>query len=224
MPWQHFLCFFSVDSSAFMSLASRFPPKLSSTRKTYNGGGTKLVVKEPQVHILEPEENTEGDVKTLNQSVYDQSSVTIDSAGRVVISHSQSMVAQVRPQEPSNHTQQNFFNICRQTQDLMQKERQLDLGDQKDAVRNETNEVNSTPVKLKSRGQGKEKKDDFNWDNLRIKAQANGGQREKKENTMDCVDWYAVRRADVSEISDVIKERGMNNILAERIKVLSDYH
>ena len=446
---QHFLCSFSVDSSAFMCLAARYPQKSSSTCKTCNGEGTSLVVKEPQVHIVEPEENTEWDVKTSNQSVHDQSSMTIDiidhsgekeavncndscritssvislrdesnwrlsassqrkteereekscyervrtelndivssqssvissqisadfsndqnpekvgscsdsnsevedlsstakynsiynstsfskpvemasstksqevdsqrskstenltgaygqsidlkndgptekleksnvtevsleasiipsheytlkptpnsgvpeancsdpfkteasssgflkdkdendknrlcfqrteSAGQVVISHSQSMVAQVHPQEKSNHMQQNFFNVSGQTQDVMQKERRLDLGDHKDALRNETNEVCSTPVKLKSRGQGKEKKDDFNWDSLRIKAQAKAGKREKTENTMDSLDWDAVRRADVSEVSDVIKERGMNNRLAERIKVQSNFH
>lgn len=38
--------------------------------------------------------------------------------------------------------------------------------------------------------------------------------------TVDCVDWDAVRIADVHEVSDVIKDRGMNNVLAGRLKVL----
>jgi len=37
--------------------------------------------------------------------------------------------------------------------------------------------------------------------------------------TADSVDWEAVRRADVAELANVIKERGMNNILGGRIKV-----
>ena len=37
--------------------------------------------------------------------------------------------------------------------------------------------------------------------------------------TADSVDWDAVRRADVEEIADVIKARGMNFILGGRIKV-----
>ncbi|KAJ1419493.1 Permuted single zf-CXXC unit [Sesbania bispinosa] len=69
-----------LSSSAFMSLAARFPPKSDSTCKTYNGEGTSLVVNKPQMHIVEPEENTEWDVKLLSQSVYDQSSMTIDIA------------------------------------------------------------------------------------------------------------------------------------------------
>lgn len=37
---------------------------------------------------------------------------------------------------------------------------------------------------------------------------------------LDCVEWNKVRSVSVREISNVIKERGMNNKLAQRIKVL----
>ncbi|RDY12333.1 Protein ROS1, partial [Mucuna pruriens] len=136
--------------------------------------------------------------------------------GQVAITHSQSLVSQVHPQEQSNHLEQSFFDG--QTQDLMQKEMGSDLGEHKNAVRNETNEIGSAPIKLKSKGQGKEKNEDFDWDSLRIQAEAKVGKREKTENTMDSLDWDAVRCADVSEIAKTIKERGMNNRLAERIK------
>jgi hypothetical protein len=36
----------------------------------------------------------------------------------------------------------------------------------------------------------------------------------------DSVDWEAVRCADAQRISHAIRERGMNNILAERIQVI----
>ncbi|XP_076904571.1 DNA glycosylase/AP lyase ROS1-like isoform X2 [Bidens hawaiensis] len=64
-------------------------------------------------------------------------------------------------------------------------------------------------------GKGKKKKAD--WDSLRKTAQLKN-RREKSPDTMDSVDYEAVRRANVNEISDVIKDRGMNNMLAERIK------
>ncbi|MED6122721.1 hypothetical protein PIB30_042507 [Stylosanthes scabra] len=112
----------------------------------------------------------------------------------------------------------SLFNISGQTQDPPQKERQLDLGAQKNAAGNGTNEVSSMRKKADIKGKGKEKKDEFNWDSLRIEAQAKAGKRKKTENTMDSLDWEAVRTADVSVISDVIKERGMNNRLAERIQ------
>ncbi|KAK7392557.1 hypothetical protein VNO78_21000 [Psophocarpus tetragonolobus] len=406
-----------LSSSAFMSLAARFSKNSSSTRETHNAEDSRLVVNEPQVHIVEPEENTEWDVKLLNQSVYDQSSLTIDiverpgekeainsndscgtassiislidesnsilselsrrhtkehsspmrsrllsatieeaeekscydgerkdlndivssqgsvissqvsgdqhhekigscsdsnsevevlssaakynrfdgntsfsklleivslnkfethqsseastilspeyslkltpnsgllevncfdpfkteastsdslkkteenhmnsfdfqtePAGQVAITYSQSIVSEVHPQEESNQQQQNFFKVSGQSQDLMQKEKGSGLGEHKNAVRNGTNEMSSASIKLKSKAQGKEKQDDFNWDSLRIEAQAKAGKREKTENTMDSLDWDAVRCADVNVIAETIKERGMNNRLAERIK------
>ncbi|XP_073043482.1 protein ROS1A-like [Primulina eburnea] len=65
---------------------------------------------------------------------------------------------------------------------------------------------------------GKEKEDPIDWDRLRKQAQACGRKREKTPNTMDSADWEAVRCADVNEIAHAIRERGMNNRLAERIQ------
>lgn len=56
------------------------------------------------------------------------------------------------------------------------------------------------------------------WDSLRKQAQVNG-ERVRTPDTSDSVDWEAVRRADVEEVAHTIRERGMNNMLAERIKV-----
>ncbi|GER45392.1 repressor of silencing 1 [Striga asiatica] len=64
----------------------------------------------------------------------------------------------------------------------------------------------------------KEKEPKVNWDHLRKQADAGGKVRARTANTMDSVDWDAVRCADVNEIAETIKERGMNNMLAERIK------
>nr|GEY23623.1 protein ROS1-like [Tanacetum cinerariifolium] len=60
-------------------------------------------------------------------------------------------------------------------------------------------------------------KSKVNWDNLRKEAEAHR-KRERTLNNMDSLDYEAVRRANVNEISDTIKDRGMNNMLAERIK------
>lgn len=65
----------------------------------------------------------------------------------------------------------------------------------------------------------KEKETQVDWDHLRKKANTAGRERARPTNTRDSVDWDAVRCADVNEIADTIKERGMNNMLAERIKV-----
>ncbi|XP_075485377.1 transcriptional activator DEMETER-like [Primulina tabacum] len=64
----------------------------------------------------------------------------------------------------------------------------------------------------------KEKTDSVNWDALRKKVQSETGMRARNVDTMDSIDYEALRNADVREISETIKERGMNNMLAERIK------
>lgn len=64
----------------------------------------------------------------------------------------------------------------------------------------------------------KEKKKTFDWDYLRKEAYQKCGKRERNPDTMDSLNWEAVRLADVNEIADAIKERGMNNMLADRIK------
>ncbi|KAL8202063.1 hypothetical protein R6Q57_011210 [Mikania cordata] len=64
---------------------------------------------------------------------------------------------------------------------------------------------------------GKAKKKKAYWESLRKSAQLKN-KGERSPNTMDSLDYEAVRRAKVDEISDTIKDRGMNNMLAERIK------
>ncbi|WOK96342.1 hypothetical protein Cni_G05049 [Canna indica] len=59
----------------------------------------------------------------------------------------------------------------------------------------------------------------YDWDSLRKEVGLDGRKEERSHDTMDSVDWEAVRCAEVDEISHTIKERGMNNILAGRIKV-----
>ncbi|KAL4592073.1 hypothetical protein LXL04_005054 [Taraxacum kok-saghyz] len=67
----------------------------------------------------------------------------------------------------------------------------------------------------------KKKQVKVEWDKLRIQAEV----KEKKERpayTMDALDYEALMNADASDIADAIKERGMNNVLAARIKALLD--
>nr|XP_018629418.1 protein ROS1A-like isoform X2 [Nicotiana tomentosiformis] len=76
--------------------------------------------------------------------------------------------------------------------------------------------ANDNP-KAKRKRPGKEKQN-VDWDSLRLQAQNNGKKRKRTANIMDSLDWEAVRCADVNEIAHTIRERGMNNMLAERIK------
>ncbi|KAF8396460.1 hypothetical protein HHK36_018082 [Tetracentron sinense] len=78
--------------------------------------------------------------------------------------------------------------------------------------------VNTSTLGAKKGKVEREKNNTFDWDSLRKQVHSNGRKRERISNTMDSIDWEAVRCADVGEISNTIRERGMNNMLAERIK------
>lgn len=121
-------------------------------------------------------------------------------------------------QEQNNKMHQSCLNISGETIDVMQKVAESDLNEQGHSINKEVSKTKAATSKTKSTRAGKEKKDQLDWDKLRKQAESNGRKREKKANTMDSLDWEAVRCADVSEIAQTIKERGMNNMLAERIK------
>ncbi|KAK9101329.1 hypothetical protein Scep_024759 [Stephania cephalantha] len=84
-----------------------------------------------------------------------------------------------------------------------------------------SNGTTTTTLKTRARIE-KEKKAAFDWDSLRREVLRNGTKRERTMDTMDSLDWEAVRCADVNEIANAIKERGMNNMLAGRIKDFLD--
>lgn len=56
------------------------------------------------------------------------------------------------------------------------------------------------------------------WDSLRRDVLEKQGKKERSKESMDSIDYEAIRRASIHEISDAIKERGMNYMLAVRIK------
>lgn len=81
------------------------------------------------------------------------------------------------------------------------------------------NAANVKISKAKKGNSAGQKKNRVDWDILRKQVETSGAKKERRKDTMDSLDYEALRTADVKEISDAIKERGMNNMLAERIKV-----
>jgi hypothetical protein len=71
----------------------------------------------------------------------------------------------------------------------------------------------------KVKGANNKGKKNFDWDSLRRAVCPDGKKKERTYKTMDSLDYEALRNATVNELSDAIRERGMNNMLAERIKV-----
>ncbi|KAK6147135.1 hypothetical protein DH2020_018047 [Rehmannia glutinosa] len=91
-----------------------------------------------------------------------------------------------------------------------------EVNSNKNDPKNHTGKMVGRP-KAKEGRTGKEE-NKVDWDHLRKQTHAGGRERARTANTMDSVDWDAVRCADVNEIAQTIKERGMSNVLAERIK------
>ncbi|KAL7147119.1 hypothetical protein ABFS83_06G087000 [Erythranthe nasuta] len=81
-----------------------------------------------------------------------------------------------------------------------------------------SSKISTTAPNARKRKSEKEKPEPFNWDTLRKEVLLKNGTREKSRDAMDSLDYEALRTADVKQISDAIKERGMNNMLAERMK------
>ncbi|PWA61255.1 DNA glycosylase [Artemisia annua] len=59
----------------------------------------------------------------------------------------------------------------------------------------------------------------IDWDSLRKEALLNSEKKERSKDAADSLDYEALRRAHVNEISDAIRECGMNNLVADRMKL-----
>ncbi|KAM7496867.1 hypothetical protein LguiA_021281 [Lonicera macranthoides] len=85
----------------------------------------------------------------------------------------------------------------------------------------ETLESKSGPGKKRGKVREKQQETTIDWDELRKKYWT-GRKGEDSPSTMDPVDWDAVRQASVDELAETICERGMNNVMAARIKDFLD--
>ncbi|KAG6765128.1 hypothetical protein POTOM_029145 [Populus tomentosa] len=134
--------------------------------------------------------------------------------------------------EKQNSCTQHISNVPRLTENILDFERITSVNKQtplenivvdpntKEKVHPNNRENLKSNANASKARKGKvesEKADAFDWDSLRKQVQTNG-RKERTEDTMDSLDYEAVRCAGLNEISEAIKERGMNKILAERIQ------
>lgn len=73
------------------------------------------------------------------------------------------------------------------------------------------------PVEKQTKEKNKKEPPNVDWDSLR---KTYSGKRERNDENMDGIDWQSVRQATTDDIADTIKGRGMQNVLARKIKVL----
>lgn len=77
---------------------------------------------------------------------------------------------------------------------------------------------NKTKMKAATLSRKRKNDKEVDWDSLR-NIYSKGKQGERSGDTMDSLDWEAVRQAPLTDVSKSILGRGMNNKLAGRIKV-----
>jgi hypothetical protein len=110
-----------------------------------------------------------------------------------------------------NDHSSNFFEIP--------EEVASNLTDNSKDAKSASSKIPHDVLKVKKPRVGAGKKRTYDWDILRKEVLCNHGNKERGHNAKDLIDWERIRQADVKEISETIRERGMNNMLAERIKV-----
>ncbi|KAF3434146.1 hypothetical protein FNV43_RR25249 [Rhamnella rubrinervis] len=139
--------------------------------------------------------------------------------------------ALTKTQDPTNKHVRNASKATEKASDVvenisvanahMHKETKMVEPNSKDQICSADHARSETRTKLSKERKGNAvnmKKNAIDWDYLRKQVEKNGRRKERGINTMDSLDYEAVRHANVKEIADAIKERGMNNMLAERIK------
>ncbi|KAM1956342.1 hypothetical protein ACFX16_025772 [Malus domestica] len=109
--------------------------------------------------------------------------------------------------EPVKHTEPLLRNKCGSVQHVQNVQK----------IQKEEKE-SKTPKGKKGKADEGEKNNAVDWDILRKQARANGRKAERNRDAMDSLDYEALINANVKEISNAIKERGMNNLLAERMQ------
>ncbi|KAI3724088.1 hypothetical protein L2E82_35853 [Cichorium intybus] len=219
-----------ASSSAFMSLAAKYPLKSKSSHEP-----CELDIEETQESITWSEENPNQqlsqDLNSLtlkNTDSYIESNSFHDNSG----SEESGISTESTTQEPLKssiiQSEEHDMFKCRMISDIMNNNQDVQKAENEN-ITGEISEVHErknedgniakmeSGIGVKKGKSGKVKKSKVDWDGLRRRAQVNG-KRERTVNSMDSLDYEAVRLADVDEISDTIKDRGMNNMLAERIK------
>nr|XP_029117945.1 protein ROS1A isoform X2 [Elaeis guineensis] len=123
-------------------------------------------------------------------------------------------------QIPHMQEHQTCWNSCNNETETLETAKTI-KSNSKDEVcssQNVPTETAKSTLRAKKAKVQAEKAETFDWDSLRRQAYCDGYQRERSNESMDSLDWEAVRCATVNEISEAIRERGMNNVLAGRIK------
>ncbi|XP_071706967.1 DNA glycosylase/AP lyase ROS1-like [Rutidosis leptorrhynchoides] len=233
-----------LSSSAFMALAARFPLKSTSNTKVCCqdiAHDEPYDVTEP-IDIIEYTESTKDEVLetdvNLSQESIDSSTIqTVDEFRSSSGSNSEAEVIttsfETRKQSgpPQNLVQDEklpMFGgipiIFEDSNSGVDKQYSFEntVTEASSTEKKASREPPSEPGPNSSKGEkvtaADERKQSIDWDSLRKEALLNGKHNERNKDAADSLDYEALRCSHVNEISDAIRERGMNNLLADRMK------
>ncbi|KAG6427490.1 hypothetical protein SASPL_111736 [Salvia splendens] len=131
----------------------------------------------------------------------------------------QALAQKKLPEDSEKNTNQNLMDATASSTniDSLEHSEHKEVNSNKNGLNSHPEQTINGPNSIGERI-SKEKEIKVDWDQLRKHALFSGRKNERTDFTLDSVDWDAIRCADVNEIAHTIKERGMNNVLAERIK------
>ncbi|XP_020257958.1 protein ROS1-like [Asparagus officinalis] len=128
-------------------------------------------------------------------------------------------------QNTADHLSSSAFMSLAATFPLLETSENEQINEAKSSLRNEecTTQMGSDEIlntSKRKKVKAKINKKNYDWDTLRKEIPHKGVSQERSKDTMDALNYDAIRCSEVHDISQAIKARGQHNNIAERIKKL----
>ncbi|KAJ8531952.1 hypothetical protein K7X08_011875 [Anisodus acutangulus] len=193
----------NLSSSAFMSLVAQYPCNevrfISTFQNIVESSNTES---RDGVDICYHPTSSENVTKKV------ESTLMSEKATETLLScQSQNGIEKTKLEESSKGSTNNKNQEINRRKNMNRGKRK------KEEIRNQQAE----PVLRRKNRNADLKSESTKWENMR-KLSAFVNPKERSDNSLDAIDWHAVRAATVDEISKAIMQRGMDKKLALRIK------
>ncbi|KAK4785239.1 hypothetical protein SAY86_001928 [Trapa natans] len=181
----------------------------------------KTSIHEKKVITLEQTQATDQYHALNKHQAYQKGCLQMGSKSGIT-HHSQSILVNKMDKPNSNeqpslssktHKEENVAKQAKEREENGAKQAREETTAKQAKAREET-----TAKQAKSKESKAQSATKIDWDTLRKDVKTNHASKERSSDLMDSLDYEVMRKASISEISNTIKERGMNNMLAARMK------
>ncbi|KAK4746936.1 hypothetical protein SAY87_025973 [Trapa incisa] len=170
----------------------------------------KTSIHEKKVITLEQTQATDQYHALNKHQAYQKGCLQMGSKSGIT-HHSQSILVNTMD-KPNSNEQPSLSSKTHKEENVAKQAKERE----ENGAKQEREETTAKQAKSKeSKAQSATKID---WDTLRKDVKTNHASKERSSDLMDSLDYEVMRKASISEISNTIKERGMNNMLAARMK------